>query len=52
MLCSIVCFNGLGDDGARSIPLLEVLAFGRDGTGYVTPAQDGAHHQHADQRQK
>lgn len=51
MLCSIVCFNGLCDDGARSIALLEILAFGRDGTGYVAPAQDGAHHQHADHRQ-
>ena len=51
MLSCIVCFNGLGDDGARGITLLEVLAFGRDGTGYVAPAQDGAHHQHADHRQ-
>lgn len=51
MLCSIVCFYGLCDDGARGITLLEVLAFGRDGTGYIAPAQDGAHHQHAHHRQ-
>lgn len=51
MLGSIVCFDGLGDDGASSITFLEVLAFGRDGTGYIAPAQDGAHHQHAHHRQ-
>lgn len=37
MLGSIVCFYGLGDDGARSITLLEILAFGRNGTGYIAP---------------
>lgn len=51
MLSCIVCFDCLCDDGARSITFLKILALGRDGTGYVAPAQDGAHHQHAHHRQ-